>query len=94
MKKMLKALAMVVSITILVAMVAGCGTAKDKDDQGRTMITVGSWPDKEGTELDNMNERKEAFETVNPDVVVIPDLWEFERRTFYAKAAGGQLPIV
>ena len=94
MKKMLKALAMVVSITMLVAMVAGCGTAKDKDEQGRTMITVGSWPDKEGTELDNMNARKDAFEASNPDVAVVPDLWKFERRTFYAKAAGGQLPIV
>ena len=75
--------------------VSGCsGSGGDKDAQGRTTISVGNWPSKEGTELDTFNARKAAFEENNPDVVVEPDTWAFELKTFYAKAAGGQLPTV
>lgn len=78
-----------------VSMLAGCGNTKsDKDDQGRTVISVGSWPDTEGETLDKMNARKARFEEANPDVVITPDTWAFERQTFYSKAAGGQLPTV
>ncbi len=94
MKKRMKLIALMLVLVFATGVFAGCGDAGDKDEQGRTVITVGSWPDKEGVELDNMNARKDAFESANPDVAVIPDLWKFERRTFYAKAAGGQLPIV
>lgn len=74
---------------------SGCsGQGGDKDAQGRTTISVGNWPSKEGTELDTFNARKAAFEENNPDVVVEPDTWAFELKTFYAKAAGGQLPTV
>lgn len=74
---------------------SGCsGSGGDKDAQGRTTISVGNWPSKEGTELDTFNARKAAFEENNPDVAVEPDTWAFELKTFYAKAAGGQLPTV
>lgn len=95
MKKLWKIIALILSFAAAVTMLSSCGqSASDKDEQGRTVLTVGSWPDKEGTELDNMVARKEAFEQANPDVVIEPDTWKFERQTFYAKAAGGQLPIV
>ena len=91
-----KAVALLVAGVMVSSILSGCGnkTAKDTDESGRTVITVGSWPDKEGTELENMEARKAAFEKANPDVVVKPDQWKFERQTFYAKAAGGQLPLV
>ena len=70
---------------------SGCGKkASDKDDEGRTVISVGSWPPKESEALTAMNERKDRFEKANPDVKIEPDNWAFERQTFYAKAAGGQ----
>lgn len=75
--------------------VSGCSNSDgDKDNQGRTIVSVGDWPSKEGTELDTFNARKAAFEENNKDVVIEPDTWAFELKTFYAKAAGGQLPTV
>ncbi|MBR5152159.1 MAG: extracellular solute-binding protein [Clostridia bacterium] len=95
MKKMFKAVALMLALVLTVSMLAGCGVNKsDKNDKGQTVITVGGWPAKEGTELDNMNKRKADFDAANPDIEIVPDLWKFDRKTFYAKAAGGQLPGV
>lgn len=78
-----------------VGVMSGCGNkVNDKDEQGRTIVSVGSWPQKEGSNLDSWNARKEKFEADNKDVVIHPDPWAFELRTFYSKAAGGQLPIL
>ena len=94
-KTILKALALCMAAAMAAGAVSGCsGSGGDKDAQGRTTISVGNWPSKEGTELDTFNARKAAFEENNPDVVVEPDTWAFELKTFYAKAAGGQLPTV
>lgn len=86
----------IILVTVLMgSMLVGCGTKKsDKDEQGRTIISVGDWPTYEGVDLDTINARKERFEADNPDVVVKADPWIFERKTFYAKAAGGQLPTL
>lgn len=95
MKKMVKTVALMLTFVMSVGMLAGCGAREnDKNEQGQTVISVGSWPTKEGVELDNMNARKVAFETANKDVAIEPDLWAFDLKTFYAKAAGGQLPTV
>ena len=93
--KMHKLSAVILSVALLAGMLGGCG-GKDtsKDAQGRTVISVGGWPQKEGTNLDNYNARKERFEKDNPDVVVEPNAWSFDRKSFYAKSAGGQLPTV
>ena len=95
-KKYLKRLLSLTVATVMsVSFFTGCkNNASDKNEQGQTVISVGDWPDKQGTALDNMNARKARFEESNPDVAVEPDLWKFERKTFYAKAAGGQLPLV
>jgi len=91
---MKRIIAMVMVGLLMVTMLVGCGNANDKNDKGQTMISVGSWPTKEGLELDAMNARKDRFEADNADVEIIPDEWKFDRRTFYAKAAGNQLPTV
>jgi len=93
--KVFKVTSMALSLIMSVGLLAGCsGGSSDKDEQGRTVISVGAWPSKEGVKLDNANARKARFEEANPDVVIEPDVWTFDRKSFYAKAAGGQLPVV
>lgn len=90
---MKRALIIILCVILSVAIFSGCNTKSlDKDEQGRTIISVGGWPSKEGIGLDNMNARKAEFEETNPDVSVVPDFWTFDRKSFYAKAAGNQLP--
>ena len=85
-------LAMFAAVTMITGALAGCGNmASDKDEQGRTVISIGSWPDKEGTEKETLDARKARFEEANSDVVITPDTWVFDIKTFSAKAAGGQL---
>jgi len=84
----LKTVAMAVAIVLSVCLFTGCGKDETKDEQGRTIISIGDWPSKEGKDLDNANAKKARFEETNPDVVVEPDAWTFDRKTFYAKAAG------
>lgn len=45
------------------------------------MITVGGWPQKEGSYLDAMEDRKAKFEEANPDVAIVPDSWDFDLKT-------------
>lgn len=88
-------LAIFAAVTMMTGTFAGCGKqAADKDNQGRTIISIGSWPDKEGAEKEAIDARKTRFEEANSDVVIQPDTWVFDIKTFYAKAAGGQLPTL
>lgn len=93
--KATKIVCIIMAIAMIVSFMVGCNQKADtKDEQGRTVITVGNWPQNEGVDLDNINARKEKFEADNPDVVIEPDPWSFDLKTFYAKAAGGKLPIL
>lgn len=93
MKKMMKPVTMMLALILVIGMLTGCGVgSNDKNENGQTIVSVGNWPTKEGIDMDNMLERKNRFEKANPDVVIEPDTWVFDRKTFYAKAAGGQLP--
>ncbi|MBQ2613707.1 MAG: extracellular solute-binding protein [Clostridia bacterium] len=95
MKKMFKVVALIAAIALMTGAFAGCGANQDdKNEKGQTVIRVGGWPDKEGVELTNMEARKATFEAANADIAIEPDFWKFDRKTFYAKAAGGQLPDV
>ncbi len=85
------ALSAVMSVTLL----SGCGNkVTDKDEQGRTIISVGGWPTKEGKEKENIEARKARFEEANKDFVIQGDQWRFDLKSFYAKAAAGQLPVI
>ena len=85
MKKSLfnKITAAALAAVLAATMLAGCGTDKSaqKDDQGRTIISIGAWPTREGKDLDSMNAKKERFEKDNPDVVIQPDNWTFDLKT-------------
>lgn len=74
---------------------SGCGQkVSDKDEQGRTVISVGNWSDDDSAYSKALKQRKELFESENPDVVINGDSWSFSLDTFYAKAVGGTLPTV
>lgn len=90
---LIKAMSLCLAIIVITLSFAGCGKkATDKDEQGRTVISIGAWPSKEGKDLDNSMKAKEEFEKANPDVVINGDVWTFDLKSFYSKAAGGQLP--
>lgn len=94
-KKGAKITALVLSAVIAISMLGACKKqASDKDEQGRTVISVGAWPPKGHKDLEPMNKRKAEFERANPDVVVNGDEWSFDLRSFYAKAAGGSIPTL
>lgn len=89
-----KPVALCMAAVLSIGVLAGCGgKGTDKDDQGRTIVTVGTWPTNE-KEIANMNARKDRFEEANPDFVIQGDQWTFDLKSFYAKAAGKQLPTV
>ena len=94
-----KILSVVVSAALLAAVFSGCSSSSDraneKDDQGRTVLSVGNWPPEDTTNvqyLDTLKKQKAEFEAENPDWAIRPDTWEFNLDTFYSKAAAGQLP--
>ncbi len=94
-KKGIKIVSLIAAASIAAGCLAGCGKdEKVTDDQGRTIISVGDWPTKEGKDKENMEARKARFEEANKDFVIEPDNWGFDLKSFYSKAAGGQLPTV
>ena len=95
-QKLIGKLSLLLVCVLLVGTIAGCGTKNEarRDEQGRLILSVGGWPGSEGAALDAYNARKERYEKENPDVVIEPVYWSFDRQTFYSKAAGGQLPTI
>ena len=90
-----KTIAVAVSAIMAMGMLTSCGAGgSSKNADGKAVITVGDWPQKEGTDKDNMEEAKAKFEAANTDVEIKPDAWTFDLQSFYAKAAGGKLPTV
>ncbi len=91
-----KVLTGVLALTLSVSMLAGCtsGTANDKDEQGRTVVSVGNWPANESTHKTNTENYKAEFEAENPTMAIKPDYWVFDVQSFYTKAAANQLPDV
>lgn len=95
---MKKVLSVVLCLALLMLTLAGCGSSgsgNDKDEQGRTMLSVGNWPADDNPDtkyVETITRQKAEFEEENPDMVIIPDTWAFDLQTFYSKAAAGQLP--
>ncbi len=90
-----KILSIILTIAIVGVIIAGCTPANnvnDKDEQGRTVISVGNWPATEGESLTRITKQKAEFEEANPTMAIQPDTWTFDLQSFYSKAASGQLP--
>lgn len=90
-----KIISFILAISMIAIALSGCNNkANDKDEQGRTVFSISGYPTKEGTSKESFDRKVTKFNENNPDAVVIPDVWNFELKTFYAKAAGNQLPNV
>ena len=83
---------LVVTMAISMFLITGC--SKKTNDDETVRISVGAWPAVEGKALERYNDFKVRFEEKFPNVVIEPSTWLFDRQSFYAKAAGGQLPTV
>ena len=95
MKKYTKIISLAMAAALTIGTFSACGKkSSDTDDQGRTIINVGNYPTKEGQFKDNFDAKIAKFEADNPDVKVNGDQWTFDLKSFYPKAAGGQLPTV
>ena len=88
--------AFVTAFTMAGTMLTGCGVGKksDKNADGKTVFSIGNWPSDKGELLDRMEAKKARFEKANPDFEVEPTKWVYDLKSFYAKAAGGQLPTL
>lgn len=92
--KKMKVVAMMLSGVIAMSVMGGCGKSADKDENGKIMVSIGGWPEKDGREKDNCEKQKAEYEEANPQFTIVPDNWKFDLKSFYAKAAGGQLPTL
>lgn len=93
MKRMVPMLAAAVAVAITVS---GCGgTAGNRKTGGeKTSISV-SWPSKSSEVTYNeWNERAKKFVEKYPDIVIVPDEWQYSTETFLPKAASGTLPTL
>ncbi len=90
--KVKKIMAALLTVALAAGAMAGCGG--EKQESGKTEISIGGWPGKEGTNMDNYNRIKTAYETEYPDVTILADNWSFDLQTFYPKAEAGLLPTL
>lgn len=90
---LIKKVAILSAIALFTATFTGCNKeVSDTSEDGRTVISIGNYPDKDGDEKDAWDARWQKFEQDNPDVKVEPDKWVYDVKTFYSKEAGGKLP--
>lgn len=87
--------AVILCFVMMAALFVGCGKkVNDKDEQGRTIVSVGNYPAEGTPSRETFDERLAKYESTNPDVAIRPLEWNFDLKSFYAQAAGGQLPTI
>ncbi|MBO5060527.1 MAG: extracellular solute-binding protein [Clostridia bacterium] len=94
---MKKLLSMVLAVSMSAGLLAACGGGDSQTTaDGKVVISVGNWPDEEGNPklYATRMELKAEFEAKYPDIVIEPDSWAYDLRTFAAKAEGGTLPTI
>ncbi|MGN0181239.1 MAG: sugar ABC transporter substrate-binding protein, partial [Candidatus Ornithomonoglobus sp.] len=90
--KTVRLLAFIGVLAVAAGAMTACGTkTSDTTEDGKILVSVGDYPEKEGEDKDNWDARIAEFEAANDDVKIDPDTWAFDLKTFYSKAAGGQL---
>jgi len=96
MKKSKKLLGVLLSVALLVTMVAGCSSDKDASTDGKVVISVGNFsdPDTNPETYKIQMEQVKDFERLHPNIKIEPVIWDFDPRTYIAKAEGGTLPNV
>lgn len=95
MEKVKRVISALLAVGMITCLCTSCGKKnKAVDEQGRTVISIADWPQKEGASLDLHEQLKSEFEAENADVVIERDSWTFDLKTFYPKAEAGLLPTV
>ncbi|MDY3030665.1 MAG: extracellular solute-binding protein [Clostridia bacterium] len=92
--KLKKVLSLVLSAVMVTAVCAGCA---QKNDDGKTVVSIGYWPDDTWPESyrDLLEGYKTTIETENPDVVIEKDTVNTtDAKIFSAKAAANTLPTM
>ena len=95
--KVKKVLSLILAASMCATFLSACGS-KDAatTEDGKVVITVGNWPDEETNAklYATRMQLKADFEAQNPDIIIKPDSWSYDVKTFAAKAEGGTLPTV
>lgn len=94
-----KTLALLLACAIGITAFSGCRSGSDRKattDDGKTLISVGLWPDKEAEpkSYERMEKMRRDFMEKYPDIYIQEDNWKFDVQSFTAKAEGGTLPTV
>lgn len=77
---------------MLLTATAGCGEKKETAD-GKVEVSIGLWPDETQPELlERYTKMREDFMEKNPDILITPDTYAIDSKTFVLKASAGQLP--
>lgn len=95
--KLKKVVALVMAVSVGAAMLSSCGGNKTATtENGKVVLTVGNWPDEDANPklYETRMKLKSDFEEKYPDIIVKPDNYMYDVRTFAAKAEGGTLPVV
>ena len=98
--KLKKVLSVFLAGTTSISVLSGCSGSgqnnKAKTENGKTVVSVGLWPDKEADpkNYERMEGMRKDFMDKYPDIYIEPDNWKFDVQSFTAKAEGGTLPTL
>lgn len=91
-KKVLRMIAMIAIMALLCGCISGCGGKEEND--GKITISVGNWIPENGKGRDVIDRYKEDFMKKYPNIVIEPDTWAYDTKTFMVKASANQLPTL
>lgn len=94
MKKAKKLISSILLLVLLTGICTSCRNDPVSKTGGKIQLSVGSWPVREGKDMESKKRCKEYFEATYPNMEIIPDTWSFDLQTFYPKAEAGLLPNV
>ena len=73
-RKGLKIMGLAAAAAVLCGSFAGCGGGDSStSSNGKTHISIGGWPTKEGKDKENAEAKKARFEEANPEFEIVPD---------------------
>lgn len=82
------------ALALVMLSATGC-TSSGGNGNGKISVSIGNWPVETDTaSLELKKQQKAEFETMYPDITIVPDTYKFEGQTFTAKATAKQLPDV
>ncbi len=107
MKKAKRILALVLAAATAVTCMTGCGKkktagigtnisaeAKQAAKDGKTVIVIPQWPDKDSPDYETMEKARTEFMEQNPDIYIEQSQFKFDFKTFASLAATNELPTM